>query len=138
MRVSQRLDYALRALTLLAQQPEGTAVAAGDLADRLHLPRRFLEQQLSALAREGIVTCRRGASGGCTLARPASNITVRDVVEAMHQTVLDVPHQNDSASAELWQRAADHLALYLGEHDLSQLAARQKELDSATEPMYYI
>ena len=49
MRVPQRLDYALRALVLLALQPEGEYIAAGDLADHLGLPRRFVEQQVTAL-----------------------------------------------------------------------------------------
>ena len=75
MRVSQRLDYALRALVLLAEQPPGEFVASGDLADRLGMPRRFVEQQVTLLAREGIVECRRGASGGCALAREATEVT---------------------------------------------------------------
>ena len=69
MRVSQRLDYAVRLLVLLAAQPPGEHVVVGDLAERIGLPRRFAEQQVSVLARAGIVRCRRGASGGCTLGR---------------------------------------------------------------------
>lgn len=138
MRVSQRLDYALRALVLLAEQPPGTWVAAGDLADRLNLPRRFLEQQFSSLARAGIVECRRGAAGGCSLTRPSSDVTVREVVLALHGDVLDVPHQPDSASAELWSEAAGVLADFLGGHTLEQLAKRQRGLDAQAAPMYYI
>lgn len=138
MRVSQRLDYALRALVLLAEQPQDTWVAAGDLAERLRLPRRFVEQQVTALSRSGIVECRRGAAGGCSIARPAAEITVRDVVVALDGEVLDVPHQNDSASAELWQRAGDALGEFLDGIDLATLAARQKELDASAVPMYYI
>ena len=91
MRIPQRLDYALRALVLLALQPEGEYIAAGDLAEHLGMPRRFVEQQVTVLARAGIVECRRGASGGCTLARAASAVTVLDVVEAVQGDVLDVP-----------------------------------------------
>lgn len=138
MRVSQRLDYSLRAMVLLADQPPGTWVAAGDLADRLTLPRRFLEQQISVLARAGIVDCRRGASGGCMLARSAEEITVSDIVAALHGEVLDVPHQPGSASAELWQQASDALAGFLAGTTLSDLAKRQRELDARSAPMYYI
>jgi len=138
MRVSQRLDYALRALVLLAMQPDGEHVAAGDLADRLNLPRRFVEQQVSALARAGVVTCRRGASGGCALSRDASEISVRDVVLALHGEVLDVPLQSDSAAAEVWREAAENLAQYLAGVDLASVATRQRELDASAAPMYYI
>jgi Rrf2 family protein len=138
MRISQRLDYALRALVLLATAAPGRHVAAGDLADRLGMPRRFVEQQVTALARAGVVECRRGASGGCSLARPAADITVREVVEALQGDVLDIPQQNDSASAEMWAGAQQAIAEFLGSATLEQLAVRQREIDATKTPMYYI
>lgn len=138
MRVAQRLDYALRAAILLAEQPEGSWVVAGELAEHLQLPRRFVEQQVSALARGGVVACRRGAIGGCALSRPADEITVRDVVLALHGEVLDVPHQTASASAEVWKQASEALEGFLGSVTLAELAARQCELDASCGPMYYI
>lgn len=138
MRVSQRLDYAMRAMVLLAAQPPGAFTAAGDVAERLGLPRRFVEQQITELARAGVVECRRGASGGCRLMRPAAEITALDVVNALHGEVMDVPQQNDSATAELWQQAAMAMAGFIGEVTLEQLAARQKQLDHKASPMYFI
>lgn len=138
MRVSQRLDYALRALTLLAQQPPGTSVAAGELAGRLGLPQRFVEQQITALARADIVASRRGAGGGCALSRPAAEISVRDVVDVIEGSVLDVPHTSGSAVAEMWQTAADRLGDTLGEITLADLSTRQRELDETAADVYYI
>ena len=138
MRVPQRLDYALRALVLLALQPEGEYIAAGDLADHLGLPRRFVEQQVTALARAGIVRCRRGAAGGCALARTAREVTVYDVVEAVQGEVLDVPHVTGSAASGLWADAADQLAGFLATVDLAQLAEQQRDLDGAAVSMYWI
>ena len=138
MRVPQRLDYALRALVLLALQPEGEYIAAGDLADHLGLPRRFVEQQVTALARAGIVRCRRGAAGGCALARTAREVTVYDVVEAVQGEVLDVPHVTGSAASALWADAADQLAGFLATVDLAQLAEQQRNLDGAAVSMYWI
>ena len=138
MRVSQRLDYALRLLVLLAMQPPGDHVIAGDLAERMGLPRRFAEQQMSALARAGVVRCRRGAAGGCALARPAESITVREVVVAIEGAVLDVPRQPGSASAEAWTTTADALAQHLDGVNLGALADRQRQLDAHACPMYFI
>jgi Rrf2 family protein len=138
MRVPQRLDYALRALVLLALQPEGEYIAAGDLADHLSLPRRFVEQQITALARAGIVRCRRGAAGGCALARGAREVTVFDVVEAVQGEVLDVPHVTGSAASALWTDAAEQLSGFLATVSLSELAERQRELDGAAATMYWI
>lgn len=138
MRVSQRLDYALRALVMLATRPDGEFVAAGELADGLDLPRRFVEQQITTLAHAGIVTCRRGATGGCALARPAVSVTVAEVVQALHGEVLDVPRQRNSATAELWEAAADSLESHLSGVSLAELAQRQREIDAESHPMYYI
>jgi len=138
MRVPQRLDYALRALVLLALQPAGEYIAAGELADHLGLPRRFVEQQITALARAGIVRCRRGAAGGCALARESREITVFDVVEAVQGEVLDVPHVTGSAASALWEQAADQLAEFLTTVSLSELAQRQRDLDGAAATMYWI
>jgi Rrf2 family protein len=138
MRVPQRVDYALRFLVLLAAEPPGTYMAAGAIADRLLLPRRFVEQQATELARAGLVIGKRGAAGGSGLARPSEKITVRDVVLAIQGDILDVPHQTDSATAELWLGAAASLDEYLGGVTVEQLAARQRSIDARTAPMYFI
>jgi Rrf2 family protein len=139
MRVPQRLDYAMRTLILLALQGQDEYIAGGELADHLGLPRRFVEQQITALARAGIVRCRRGASGGCALARPAREVTALEVVEAVQGDVLDVPHVTGSAASTLWADSADELARFLGSVSLDRLADEQRELDAANSvPMYYI
>ena len=138
MRVSQRLDYALRTVVLLAAQPGGEYVAAGDLADRLLLPRRFVEQQVTALARAGIVESRRGSTGGAALARPASNIPVLDVVFALEGVAVDVPRQPGSAVAEMWSGVAEAVEDHLSRITMADLLARQRELDALSVPMYYI
>jgi Rrf2 family transcriptional regulator, iron-sulfur cluster assembly transcription factor len=138
MRVPQNLDYALRALVLLALQPAGDYVAAGDLADRLGLPRRFVEQQVTSLSRAGIVRCRRGASGGCSLARPASEISVLAVIEAIQGEVLDVPRVTGSVASAVWQDAAEHLTEHFRTVSLDVLARRQRELDGTAAAMYWI
>lgn len=138
MRVSQRLDYTVRALTSLAARPQGQFVAAGDIADELVLPRRFVEQQFTLLARAGIVECRRGAGGGCALARPAESVTVADVVRALQRAILDVPHVTGSAVSEMWMAASDELEATLSRTTLADLAARQADLDAQAAAMYYI
>jgi Rrf2 family protein len=138
MRVSQRLDYTVRGMTALAARPFGTYVAAGEIADELALPRRFVEQQFTALARAGLVDCRRGAGGGCALARPADEIAVVEIVRAVQGAVLDVPRVTASATSEMWGAAASSLEAALEEVSLADLSRRQKEIDAQSAPMYYI
>ena len=138
MRVSQRLDYTVRGLTALAQLPAGSCVAAGEIADGLGLPRRFVEQQFTELARAGIVECRRGAGGGCALARPADEITVGDIVRAVQGSALDVPHVTGSAVSEMWAAASAALEVTLQDATLAGLAERQRTLDAQAAAMYFI
>jgi Rrf2 family protein len=138
MRVSQRLDYTLKLLVEIARQPSDRWIAAGDLAASMGMPRRFLEQQMTGLARRGLVECRRGTGGGCRLTRQANEITVREIVVAIQGEVLDVPQTTGSATAEFWTGADAALGGYLDETTLADLASRQSELDARTEPLFYI
>ena len=138
MRVSQRLDYTVRGLIALTAEPVGATVVAGDLADRLGLPRRFLEQQFTAIAKRGIISCQRGANGGCALARPAADISVGDIVRAIQGQVLDVPHVTAAASSEMWAKLAEELSCVADRVTLADLARRQAEIDQGVSPMYYI
>lgn len=138
MRVSQRLDYTLRMAVALGRLPFGTTAAAGELAMALGLPRRFGEQQMTALAKTGIVKSRRGTSGGASLAKQASEITALDIVRAVQGEALDVPRSAASATAELWADAAEALEKRLAATTLEDLVKRQAEIDAAETPMYFI
>lgn len=138
MRVSQRLDYTLRMLVALARMPAGETAAAGELASTLGLPRRVGEQQMTALAKTGLVESRRGTGGGVSLSRPAAEITVHDVVKAIQGDALDVPLSSGSATAEFWRSAARALEGHLEAITIADLARRQEELDAEAAPMYFI
>ena len=138
MRVSQRLDYALRATVVLAQRGTDVYVSGGEIAARLGLPQRVVEQQLSELSRAGILRSRRGAGGGHALARPATVIGVADIVRAIEGDVLDVPRTTGSATSEFWERTADSFGVYLEGATLQMLAERQTQLDSQAAEVYYI
>ena len=82
MHVSARTDYAVRAmLSLTARQPE--LVKGADLASEQQLPLSFLHGILLDLKRAGLLQSHRGVDGGYQLARPATEITVGDVVRAV-------------------------------------------------------
>jgi len=82
-RVSQKTEYALRAMVELALRDGQGSIPAREIADAQGIPLRFLEQQLSTLHKAGLVESFRGAGGGCRLARAAPEIPVADVVDAM-------------------------------------------------------
>jgi len=90
MRVSARADYALRAAIELAAAPDGH-VTGEQLAHAQIIPGRFLETILTHLRRSNIVRSKRGPDGGFWLARPASDISLADVIRAVDGRLLDVP-----------------------------------------------
>lgn len=138
MRVSQRLDYTLRMLVALGRLPAGTTTASGELALAIGLPRRFGEQQMTALAKTGLVDSRRGTGGGIALARPPAEISVLDVVRAVQGDALDIPRSAGVATAEFWAGAASSLEEYLSSTTLADLVRRQAEIDASAGPMYFI
>ena len=84
LKISQKLEYAMRAMIELAQPRKGEAlVPAREIAARQQIPVRFLEQQLGALSKAGLVESFRGAGGGCRLARPPEQITVAQIADAI-------------------------------------------------------
>lgn len=84
MRISQKTDYALRALYVLAQlQPSGEPVRTAEIARREKISLKFLEAILVELRRSGFVLSQRGAEGGHRLAVPAREITVGAIWRAL-------------------------------------------------------
>ena len=88
MRVSAKVDYALRAMLELATN-EGL-VKGERLAAAQAIPQKFLENILVELRRAELVASHRGADGGYTLARAAADITVADVIRAVEGPIATV------------------------------------------------
>lgn len=80
--LSKTSQYAVRALHHLARAPRGERVPAGRIADSLGVPANYLSKILHALGRAGVLESVRGPTGGFALARPASDISLSDVLEA--------------------------------------------------------
>ncbi|TDC55214.1 Rrf2 family transcriptional regulator [Actinomadura sp. KC345] len=83
MRMSEGVEWALHSCLNLTWLDEGEAVTAARLAKFYELPAAYLNKQLQALARAGILTSTPGPRGGFRLARRPENITMMDVVTAI-------------------------------------------------------
>lgn len=81
MKISKKAEYALRALVAMSRSSVGTVFSIQTLASEEGIPLKFLEQILLVLRKGGILHSRRGAGGGYQLARPASRISVGEVLE---------------------------------------------------------
>jgi Rrf2 family protein len=137
---TRRTDYGIRALLYLAEQPEGRA-KADDIATAMDIPRGFLPQVLQVLQRARLVTSRPSRHGGYALARPAAEISILDVVEALEGPLADQecalrggPCRWDEVCALhwVWSSARDALAGQLASATLADVAADDLGLAAGT------
>ena len=89
MRVSAKADYAIRAMVELAAA-DGGPLKAERIAQAQEIPLKFLENILGDLRHAGVVRSQRGVEGGYWLARPASEITLADVIRAVDGPIANV------------------------------------------------
>ncbi len=83
VRISARADYAIRAMLELAGIETDTGVRGDAIAKAQDIPAKYLENLLGELRRARLVSSQRGSNGGYRLARPASSITLADVIRAI-------------------------------------------------------
>ena len=105
MHISAKVDYAMRALLTLADRDESCTAEA--LAQAQGLPTKFLGAILNDLRRAGLVSSQRGGDRGYRLARPASSITVADVMRSLDGPLAEVRGLRPEMA--VYQDSARHL-----------------------------
>jgi Rrf2 family protein len=90
MRISAKVDYAVRAVVELAAAAGDKPVKAERIANAQQIPLNFLENILGELRHAGVVRSHRGAEGGFRLAKPAEEVTVADVIRAVEGPLASV------------------------------------------------
>jgi Rrf2 family protein len=88
LRLSKKAEYALMALKDLASRPPAESPSAREIAERYGIPAELLAKVLQRLARQHLLASHHGTRGGYHLARPASQISVADVIEAIDGPVM--------------------------------------------------
>jgi Rrf2 family protein len=106
--ISAKVDYAVRALCTLADA-DGKPVTAETLAQSQRLPAKFLESILNDMRRAGLLLSQRGAEGGYRLARPATAITVAEVIRPLDGPLAEVRGLRPEATQ--YEGSAEHLQL---------------------------
>jgi Rrf2 family protein len=133
VRVSAKVDYALRAMLELAAA--GGLVKGEQLATAQGIPQKFLETILIDLRHAELVTSRRGAEGGYALGRAADEITLADVIRAVEGPIATVRGvrpdevEYDGAAAALapvWLELRAAMRGVLDETTLADVVARSR------------
>ena len=136
MRLSTRSRYAIRALLDLATHTDQGPILVREIAEREDISVRYLEQLLLPLKAANLVRAIRGANGGYTLSKPASEINLREVIQITEGTTAFTecadapgicPRADSCLLIDVWKdvtRAANEV---LESTTLQSLVNRQKK-----------
>ncbi|MGA2112047.1 MAG: Rrf2 family transcriptional regulator [Anaerolineales bacterium] len=118
MEITRQADYAIRAILYLAEREGDGRSPTNVIAREKHIPPSFLAKIISQLSVAGLVQTSRGARGGVTLARSASEISLLEVIEAIDGPIQinecaldsdDCPFGKDCALSPLWCQLQEEL-----------------------------
>lgn len=127
--ITTKSPYAVSALVELHLHGERGPVPIAELARRRDIPVQFLEQLFATLRRAGVLRSHRGVKGGYTFARPATEITVLEIVE-----LLDGPIGGGATG--VFADAAEAVRTVLAESTIAEVA--EAEIRESSAPMYHI
>jgi len=132
MQITRTADVGVRVMTHLAMQPFGTRMTVAELADHSEAPVPFTGRILQRLVAARLVVSHRGYVGGFELARPASRISMLDIVSAIEGPLClndclpggaGCPRKTWCGAHEVWGDAQQALAGVLASKSLECLAA---------------
>jgi Rrf2 family cysteine metabolism transcriptional repressor len=116
MLFSTKAEYGVRLMVELGRQPSDEPVALSAVAEAERLPLSYLEHLVAKLRQAGLVTSTRGAHGGYQLARPAAQITMDEVVEALEGQIAPMECFYETSEGKVLcshESDADHCATKL-------------------------
>ena len=133
---SRQCEYAMQAVTYLALKPDGAMTSIRELTKKLDIPYHFVAKILQDLSRKRLLNSLKGPAGGFSLARPAKEITLFHIVEAidgvgfMTNCVLGFPEctgKNPCAIHDKWADIRDGIYEMLMKKNISELASAMKK-----------
>ena len=130
LKLTRKGEYAIRSMIFLAQQDPEKICLMNDIAEGTEVPRTFLAKILQGFARLDLVQSQRGCGGGFSLARPADQITLREVVEAVEGPIIPnqclgspdfCSHSSNCRTHLVWKKVQDQVKHTLDGVTLSEL-----------------
>ena len=144
MMFSTKAEYGVRVMAHLAKRNGEQPISLGSIADAEGLPLAYLEHLVQRLRKAELVASRRGAHGGYTLARPAEDITMAEVVAALEGEIAPIecisadadgalvcaregqPGHDPCPTKLLWTRVQGSIVRTLGDMTLADLVRPKK------------
>jgi Rrf2 family transcriptional regulator, iron-sulfur cluster assembly transcription factor len=140
MRLSTKSRYGVRAIFDIAYYADGLPMQIKKISKRQGITPRYLEQIFQKLKRAGIVKSIRGPKGGYILARKPDQITIRNVIQAVDESIEPVlcagtkgrrgrcRRENHCVAQIIWREAGDRLGKYFDSITLGKMCQMAEEL----------
>ena len=154
MRLSNKCQYAIRALFDIAYHGEGDPVSGREIAAREEIPQRFLEQILLELKRARLVTSKRGPRGGYLLGRSPAEISMLDIIETIdgpmivdfcyptdEEARMKCQIKNKCVTSSVWRDVVGVVRAHLTDSTLVDMVRRGADLGVCREnddAMFYV
>ncbi|MGB0670364.1 MAG: RrF2 family transcriptional regulator [Rhodospirillales bacterium] len=141
LRLSKKMLFAIEAVLDIAYHAGSEPVQSREITRRQGIPRRYLEQALQRLVRDGILVGVRGPRGGYKLARERRRITVGDIVRVVRQMENNDDPLSDEAGSDLglkvvrplWGEMQEELMVKLDNLSIDDLCTRANDAGIASE-----
>ena len=147
MKVSTKVQYGMLALADIALYSEnGSAVSGPEIAERQDISQKYLEQILTHLKQAGLIRAHKGLRGGYTLSRPADQIRLSKILNALDNSILeetDPAGESDGRSLRdavndcVWKELNHSIVAFAERRTLSDIMQKCREL-SGDWDMYVI
>ncbi len=147
MKISTKVECGIIALVDIALYSEnGEVVTVSSISRRQEISVKYLEQILTALRQANLIRSLKGAKGGYVVARPAEEITFREILDALDVTILgDVNFYHAEKSSDLetiinhcvWDQMTSYLRKFAESVKLSTIKEQYRAIASSEEDMMY-
>lgn len=129
MTITLRTEYALRALIELANNGDKKPLSISQICKRQKLPIKFIEQIFSKLKNKEMIKSVRGKYGGYILAKPANEITMKDIIIGVDDKLLDIFCDSEHKYcigetcklSKLWVNIGNHFSSYFSDITLQTI-----------------
>jgi Rrf2 family protein len=134
MQITRSGEYGLRGLVFLAKQPLEKVTLVSEVSKVQNIPETFLAKIFQRLSKAGLLRSIRGLNGGFTLGRPAHEITMREVIEALEGPIAlnrcliregECEEETVCALHPVWKEAQQRFLEILDRTTMEDLAKRR-------------
>ncbi len=147
MKLSTKIRYGARAMLELASHYGEGPLELHEIAKKENISLKYLEQVIIPLRTAGVVTSVRGSKGGYCLARPPSEVCLKDLVEILEGPLnlvdcLGDPKRCERSSScvtrEIWNEVSEAICTIFQSITLEDMVRRKKEKQGMVAPTYEI